>query len=157
MDKKQNFPGDLLSPGLYNVLEYYTQKYDKLLPIRYSSADRKLVLKKSSTPSHIFLYFSTFWELGHTILSLLVFLRKFSQIQNNPNNDALEVVKTFILFYLTILPPTTRAMAFTLTFTPQTVCNVVNNIESFRIAVSGMVYKKSLKCLKDQTHLARAN
>lgn len=127
--------GDFLSPGIYQVLHVYATQYRKLglLPFTVSLEKRKLRIDKTLNPSIPLI--STLWMFGHILLSALILLHNFFYHDYLYNSE--EIVQTFALFYLIVLPSAVLALSFTISFTPLTAINVINGIQQLQTNIRG--------------------
>lgn len=139
MDKKRHAikpTKELVSPGLYHVLDFYIQQYSPLLLCSYSATERKLVLKPPLFPRQIAICLSALWDVVHTLICLFLLLQQLSQKRTNSNSDA---INTFVLFYYTILPPAFMMVNFTIAAKPSDMCNLLNPMEGFRNSILGLL------------------
>lgn len=130
MAKHRKILGELMPPGLYAVLNLFIQKYGPILPFTFSLAQRKLVLKKNPTSRRFLIYLSSLLELLHPALSSFLLGQKMLQGKANYNRNSMEIVRTFILLYVTLTAPIFMAMNYTIVQTPWVFVNMFNGMES---------------------------
>lgn len=129
--------GDLLSPGLWNVLAKYISVYGNLLTVRISLKERKLYLIKCSFLKRTILKFSTTLMVAYPVITFLLLIKKLLFTRQAALDDVNGTLRTLIMFYIVFCFPAFIPTSAMISFRDGPISQIVNPIVDFRDRIRG--------------------
>lgn len=132
-----NSNSDLLSPGLWKILQKYFTVFRYILPCGILLQERKMYLAKSSILKLVIIKVSSVLLMAYTFFTFVLITQKLRLTQSGTTSDALSMERFFVMFYIIFLFPAIIPTSIIISFYVEPICQIVNGIAKFQDRIKG--------------------